>query len=144
MSAPHITVVEPPGWPRPKGYVNGMLAVGRSLHVAGQVGWNERCEIVGPGLTAQFDQALANVLAVVRAAGGAAEHVVTLTFFCTDLPAYEASQRELGAIWRKHFGKHYPAMALIGVAGLIEKGALCELLATAVLPMPDASGGGAP
>lgn len=122
-----IEFIEVPGWPKPKGYANGALVSGmKTLYVAGQVGWNERQEMAS-GFVAQFAQALDNVLAVVRAAGGAPESVVKMTIYVTDLPAYRAAQRELGAVWRERFGKHFPAMALLGVAGLVEEGALLEI-----------------
>jgi len=132
-----VRFIEVPGWPKPRGYANGALVTGRrTLYVAGQVGWNERQEMA-PGFVAQFAQALDNVLAVVRAAGGGPEDVVKMTVYVTDLAAYRASPRELGAAWRERFGKHFPAMALVGVAGLVEEGALLEIETVAAL------GGGA-
>jgi enamine deaminase RidA (YjgF/YER057c/UK114 family) len=122
-----VRYIEVPGWPKPKGYQNGALVTGmRTLYVAGQVGWNERQEMA-TGFVAQFAQALDNVLAVVRAAGGTPESVVKMTIYVTDLPAYRDAQRELGAVWRTRFGKHFPAMALLGIAGLVEDGALLEI-----------------
>jgi enamine deaminase RidA (YjgF/YER057c/UK114 family) len=121
-----VELIEVPGWPKPKGYVNGALVSGKTLYVAGQIGWNERQELAS-GFVAQFAQALDNVLAVVRAAGGGPESVVKMTIYVTDLPAYRAAQRELGGVWRERFGKHFPAMALLGVAGLVETGALVEI-----------------
>jgi enamine deaminase RidA (YjgF/YER057c/UK114 family) len=123
-----IRFIEPEGWPKPKGYASGALVSGmRTLFVAGQVGWNERQQFESGDFAAQFGQALDNVLAVVRAAGGAPESVVKMTIYVTDLPAYRAAQREIGAAWRARFGKHFPAMALVGVAGLVEEGALLEI-----------------
>jgi enamine deaminase RidA (YjgF/YER057c/UK114 family) len=123
-----IRFVEPEGWPKQKGYASGALVSGmRTLFVAGQVGWNERHEFETGDFAQQFAQALDNVLAVVRAAGGDAGSVVKMTIYVTDLPAYRAAQREVGAAWRARFGKHFPAMALVGVAGLVEEGALLEI-----------------
>jgi enamine deaminase RidA (YjgF/YER057c/UK114 family) len=129
-----IRFVEPEGWPRPKGYANGALVSGmRTLYVAGQIGWNDRQELASDSLAGQFAQALDNVLAVARAAGGGPESVVKMTVYVTDLPGYRAAQREIGAAWRARFGKHYPAMALVGVAGLVEEKALLEIEAVCAL-----------
>lgn len=126
--------VQPEGWPRPKGYVNGMVTRGRTLYVAGQVGWNEEGTFVAKDLPGQLAQALDNVLAVVRAAGGRPEDVAKMTVYVTDLDAYRDSLREVGAAWRSRFGRHFPAMALLGVAGLVEREALVEVEAIAILP----------
>ncbi|MFN8058056.1 MAG: RidA family protein [Vicinamibacterales bacterium] len=131
----HLVTVQPDGWPPPKGYANGVLAQGRRLYIAGQVGWNTREEIVGPDFAAQFAQALDNVIAVVRHAGGRATDVVRMTVFVTDVDAYVAARRALRGIWRERFGEHYPAMSLIGIARLFEPGALVEIEAVAELPV---------
>ncbi|MCC6556588.1 MAG: RidA family protein [Polyangiaceae bacterium] len=128
-----LEAVQPEGWPKPRGYVNGMITRGRTLHIAGQVGWNEAGEFPSPDFAGQFAQALDNVLAIVRAAGGAPEDVARMTVYVTDLDAYQSSLREVGAAWRARFGRHYPAMALVGVAGLVEPGALVEIEAVAAL-----------
>jgi enamine deaminase RidA (YjgF/YER057c/UK114 family) len=130
-----VRFIDVPGWPKPRGYANGALvtcAPGRTLYVAGQVGWDVE-QRFPPGFAAQFAQALDNVLAVVRAAGGAPESVVKMTVYVTDLAAYRAAQRDIGAAWRARFGKHFPAMALVGVAGLVEEGALVEIETTCAL-----------
>src|SRR6185295_13893801 len=119
-----VRFIEVPGWPRPKGYSNGVITGKSTLFIAGQVGWNERGEFESDDLVDQFAQALDNVLAVVRAAGGKPESVVKMTIFVTDLEQYRNAPRALGAAWRARFGKHYPAMSLIGVAGLVEDRAL--------------------
>jgi enamine deaminase RidA (YjgF/YER057c/UK114 family) len=129
-----IDFVEVPGWPKPKGYANGALVTGRTLFIAGQVGWNERQEFTSDDLAQQFAQALDNVLAVVRAAGGTPESVAKMTIYVTDLPAYRASLRAIGAAWRERFGRHFPVMALVGVAGLVEPRALVEIETTCALP----------
>lgn len=130
-----IQVVQPEGWARPRGYVNGMVTTGRLLHVAGQIGWQpESGEFVETSFPGQFGRALDNVLAVVRAAGGQPCDVVRLTIYATDLDGYRAAARDLGQVWRDRFGKHYPAMALVGVAALVEPRALVEIEAVASLP----------
>lgn len=132
--APLLGAVQPEGWLPPKGYVNGIVAAGRTLYVAGQVGWNAQCQFDSDELVDQFAQALDNVVAVVRAAGGSAQNIAKMTVYCTDLAAYRRSLRALGKAWRSRIGKHFPAMALVGVAGLVEPRALVEIEAVAVLP----------
>ena len=128
-----MKIVQPDGWPSPRGYANGILAEGPTLYVAGQIGWNERCEFTSDDLIEQFDQALSNVVAVLRAGGAQPEHVVRMTVYVTDLPAYRTGAPKLKEPWRRHFGRHFPAMALVGVAGLVEPRAKVEIEATAVL-----------
>lgn len=131
-----LTKIDVPGWPKPKGYANGMLTAGkgeRILFVAGQVGWVDE-KVRTSDFAEQFAQALDNVLAVVRAAGGEPTHVARMTVYVTDVPAYRASLRRLGEIWREKMGRHYPVMALLGIAELVEEGAKLEIEATAVLP----------
>ncbi len=128
-----IRFVSPAGWAPPKGYANGVVTQGRTLYVAGQVGWNEKQEFVATDFAGQFAQTLDNVLAVVRAAGGTPESVVKMTVYVTDLDAYRGAQKALGAVWRERFGKHFPVMALVGVAGLVERGAMVEIETTCAL-----------
>lgn len=131
-----IEAIEPAGWPRPKGYSDGMLVTGASkmLCVAGQIAWDERHRLVGAGdFAAQFAQALRNVVAVVRAAGGAPDQIVKMTIYVVDKRQYLAKSAEVGAAWREILGKHFPAMALVQVADLLEEGALVEIEATAAL-----------
>ena len=125
----------PKGWAPPKGYSNGIAtSAGRIVFVAGQVGWDEQQKFHSADLVPQFEQALSNVLAVVAEAGGGPRHICRITAYCCDKPAYLAARRELGAIWRKHMGTHYPAMSLIFVADLLDSPAKIELEATAVVP----------
>lgn len=132
------TIVNPPTLAAPRGYSNGLAyPAGQILFVAGQIGWRADGAFA-EGMAAQFDRALANVLEVVRAAGGAAEHIGRLTIYVTDKHAYLAATKAIGAAYRTHMGKHYPAMALVQVAALLEDRALVEIEATAVLPSPDA------
>jgi enamine deaminase RidA (YjgF/YER057c/UK114 family) len=126
--------INPPGWPRPSGYANGVSAAGRYLAISGQIGWNERNELVGDDFLQQAAQALRNVVAVLRAAGGEPAHLVRLTWYITDKDEYRKNLRELGAAYRTIIGSHYPAMSLVAVAALLEDGAKVEIEATAVLP----------
>ena len=183
-----MELVQPPDWPPPKGYANGVAIRGRTLFIAGQIGWDAAGKIVSRDLAAQFAQALDNVLAVVgaprgapgarahngglgaapaagpgappplnreprdrpalpapapntprggaRAAGAAPEDLAKMTVFVTDLDAYRSSLRAIGQAWKARLGKHFPAMALVGVAGLVEEGAVVEIEAVAVLEDP--------
>jgi enamine deaminase RidA (YjgF/YER057c/UK114 family) len=130
-----MKVLLPDGWAPPIGYANGVAVnAGRIVFVAGQVGWDAQQRFQSDGLAPQFEQALKNVLAVLATAGGEARHICRMTAYCCDKPAYLAARRELGAIWRKHMGSHYPAMSMIFVADLLDSPGKIELEATAVLP----------
>ena len=124
----------PEGWPRPRGYANGVLAEGRVLAIAGLIGWDASETIVSDDFTAQFRQALRNVVAVVEAAGGRAEDLVSITVYVTDKHEYIAALSDVGAAWREVVGRHYPAMALVQVAALLEPRAKVEIQGLAVLP----------
>ena len=128
-----MKIINPPGLPPPRGYSNGVVAEGRMLFVAGQIGWNESSRLVGDRFVDQFDQALANVLTVVKAAGGAPESVSRLTIFITDKGQYLSATEEIGQRYRARMGRHYPAMSLVEVKALLEPGALVEIEATAVI-----------
>ncbi len=129
--------VQPEGWVAPRGYANGYVVDG-VLFVAGQIAWSPEQQLVGRGdMAVQFGQALANVRAVLDAAGCAPERVGRVTVYVTDKHAYLAATRAIGAAWRASFGRHYPAMALVQVADLLEEGAMVEIEATAVLPRGD-------
>jgi len=128
--------VRPDGWKPPLGYENGVLVEpgGRLLFVAGQIAWDAEHRIVGEGdMAKQFVQALDNVIAVVREAGGLPEEVVRMTVFVTDKKAYLAATKAIGGAWKERFGRHYPAMSLVQVADLLEEGAMVEVEATAVI-----------
>jgi enamine deaminase RidA (YjgF/YER057c/UK114 family) len=128
-------ILLPEGWARPSGYANGIAASGRLVFTAGQIGWNPAtCEIETDDFAAQTEIALRNVAAVLREAGAGPEHVVRMTWYITDKPAYLASLREIGRAWRELFGKNYPAMAVVVVGALIEDRAKVEIEATAVVP----------
>ena len=129
-----LTHVQPEGWPRPKGYANGMLATGgQRLYVAGQIAWDETETIVSDEFLVQFEQALANVVSVLKAGGAEPADVASMTIYVTDIDGYRTSARHLGPIWRRQFGKNFPAMALVGVAALVEPRALVEIQAIAEL-----------
>jgi enamine deaminase RidA (YjgF/YER057c/UK114 family) len=137
-----IEPIRPAGWRKPRGYENGIAAAGagKILWIAGQIAWDAEQRLVGRGdFPRQFRQALENVLAVVRAAGGEPRHVVQLTVYVVDKREYLASTRALGQTWRELLGEHYPAMALVQVADLLEDGALVEIQGVAALP--SATGG---
>jgi enamine deaminase RidA (YjgF/YER057c/UK114 family) len=124
----------PAGWPRPKGYANGVEAEGRLVFVAGQIGWTPEGAFEAHTLAGQFAQTLDNTLAVLREADAGPQHVVRMTWYITDKRAYLASLAEIGAVWREKMGKTYPAMAVIEVKALIEDAALIEIETTAVVP----------
>jgi len=121
------------GWPKPKGYANGRVGHGNALHVGGQIGWDEQGKFGDDGLVPQFAKALDNVLAVVRAAGGAPSDIATMTVYVTNIVAYRQSRKELGPLWRERMGQHFPAMALVGVTSLVEPDAVVEIEAVAYI-----------
>jgi len=129
-----MTFLQPPDWVRPSGYSNGVLAEGRLVFVAGQIGWDARQRLVSDDLAEQTEQALRNVAAVLAEAGGRPEHVARMTWYVTDKRAYNAATRDIGRAYRAVFGAHYPAMTLVQVADLLEDGALVEIEAPAVVP----------
>ena len=129
-----MKVLQPRDWPQPVGYSNGIAAQGTVVFVAGQVGWNSKQQFESVELAQQFEQALKNLLAVLAEAGGRAEHVCRITAYCCDKPAYLAARNDLGSIWRRHMGRHYPAMSMIFVSDLLDAPGKIELEATAVLP----------
>ncbi len=127
--------IQPDGWKRPRGYSNGIAAQGEQICVSGQIGWNEREEIVSPDFAEQTAQALRNIVAILRAAGAKPEHIVRMTWYVTDKREYQAAMREIGAAYREIIGDHYPAMTLVQVAGLLEENAKVEIEASAVVPV---------
>lgn len=127
-------ILQPPGWPRPKGYANGIAATGRLVFTAGVIGWNEREEFEADTLTAQFEQVLQNIVAILVEADAQPEHIVRMTCYVTDRDAYLEQARDIGAAWKRVLGPVYPAMALVEVSRLVEDKALVEIEATAVVP----------
>jgi enamine deaminase RidA (YjgF/YER057c/UK114 family) len=126
-------VLQPPSWPRPSGYANGIAATGETIFLAGQIGWDAEGRFA-EGLPDQVRQALANILTVLSETGAGPQHIVRLTWYITDLKAYRASLREIGAAYRAMMDRHFPTMSVIGVSELVEPQALVEIEATAVVP----------
>ncbi len=126
-----LRTVQPTHFARPRGYANGVVAGGETLYVGGQIGWGADQKFTTDVFTEQFAQTLDNVLAVVTAAGGCVSDIAEMTVYVTDLDAYRSGAKELGAIWKERLGRHYPAMALVGVAGLVEPRAQVEISAVA-------------
>jgi len=128
-------VLLPPGWAAPIGYANGIVVpAGRIVFVAGQVGWDAQQQFQSDQLVPQFEQALKNILTVLAQAGGAPHHICRMTAYCIDKPAYLEARSELGRVWRRLMGTHYPAMSMIFVADLLDAPGKIELEATAVIP----------
>ena len=126
--------LQPPGWPRARGYAHGIEASGRLVFTAGQIGWGPDGGFPAGDLAGQVRQALANVVAVLAEAGAGPEHVVRLTWYVVDREEYLGAQKEIGAAYREVMGRHFPAMAVVVVAGLVEADARVEIEATAVVP----------
>src|SRR5437868_12922122 len=126
-------VLQPSGWPMPKGYANGMAADGRIVVTGGVIGWDAE-ERLADGFIAQVHQVLSNIAAILAEAGARPEHLVRLTWYVVDMDEYLANLKALGRIYREIFGAHYPAMALVQVVRLVEKAARVEIEATAVVP----------
>lgn len=126
-------ILQPEGWPRPKGYVNGIAASGRMVFTAGVVGWNEREEFEHTGLAGQFRQALLNTKVILAAGGAEPGDIVRMTCYVTDKCEYLDKARDIGAAWRDILGKVYPCMALIQVSALVEDAAKVEIETTAVI-----------
>ena len=126
-------VLQPAGWPVPKGYANGIKARGEMVFVGGMVGWDEH-ERFPAGFVAQTRQALVNILAVLAEGGAGPEHVVRMTWYVRDMDEYLAARLELGKVYRETMGRNFPAMALVEVRRLVEPDARLEIEATAVIP----------
>jgi len=129
-----MRLLQPDGWKPPVGYANGIAATGTVVFVAGQVGWDASQVFRSEEIAPQFQQALENVIAVLAEAGGRPEHICRMTAYCCDKPAYLAARAELGRIWRRLMGRHYPAMSMIFVSDLLDSPGKIELEATAVIP----------
>lgn len=126
-------ILQPEGWPRPKGYSNGIAATGRLVFTAGVVGWNEEENFVAKDLAGQFRQALVNTRAILAEGGAAPSDIVRMTCYVTDKKEYLASAKEIGAAWRDVLGKVFPCMALVQVVALVEDEAKVEIETTAVI-----------
>ena len=129
-----MQILQPPGWPRPKGFSHGISCKGRFVLIAGQVGWTPQGEWKETGFAGQFRQTLENILAVLKEANGRPEHIVRLTWYVLDKHEYLSSLREVGTAYRELMGRHYPTMAVVQVGALVEDAARLEIEATAVVP----------
>jgi enamine deaminase RidA (YjgF/YER057c/UK114 family) len=129
-----LTILQPPGWAKPRGYANGVAATGRLVFVAGQIGWNANAEFESDDLVAQAAQALRNVMAVLNEAGALPAHIVRMTWYVTDRAEYLRRAAELGGAYREVIGRHFPAMSAVEVSALIEDRAKVEIEVTAVIP----------
>ena len=128
----HKTIY-PEGWKPAKGYANGVLATGATLHIAGQIGWNAEKKFTSDEFIGQMEQALLNIRTVLEAAGGTAQDLTRLTWYITDKRDYTSKQKQVGAVYRKIMGTTFPAMTMVVVAGLVEEEALVEIEATAMI-----------
>lgn len=132
-----MEILQPPGWPRPRGYANGIAARGRLVFVSGMIGWNADGQFDSDDFTAQAGQALRNVVEVLREADARPEHIVRMTWYVVDRREYLAAGSALGAVYREIVGAHYPAMTAVEVRALIEDRARVEIEVTAVVPDGD-------
>jgi enamine deaminase RidA (YjgF/YER057c/UK114 family) len=127
-------ILQPEGWARPVGYSNGMAARGLVIFTGGQIGWNTQCEFETDDLVAQIGQTLANIAAILKEAGAGPQHIVSMTWYLTDLTEYRAVRQRMGPVYRAVMGRNFPPMAVVEVKGLVELRAKVEIQATAVLP----------
>ena len=127
-------ILLPDGWPQPRGYSNGVIAEGRQIFIAGQIGWDREGRFVGPQMAAQVRQALQNIVAILGEANARPEHVVRLTWYVTSRDEYHAELKEIGAAYRAVMGKNFPPMSVVQVVALMESQARVEIEATAVIP----------
>ena len=133
MSKNSFEIVQPKHWPAPKGYANGIAAQGRQVFIAGQIGWNAQGQFESDDFVVQVEQALKNIVEILMAAGGEPRHLVRLNWYVTNKTEYAARQREIGEVYRRVIGRHFPAMTLLVVAGLLEPRAKVEIEGTAVI-----------
>lgn len=131
-----MRIVQPEGWPRPRGYANGVVAEGRLLFISGQVAWDEREQFHSDDIVEQVRQALKNTLTMLAAGGAKPEHVARMTWYLTDKREYLARAKEIGAVYRELMGRHFPAMSMVQVTALMEDRAKVEIESTAVIPTP--------
>jgi enamine deaminase RidA (YjgF/YER057c/UK114 family) len=129
-----IQILLPDGWPQPRGYSNGVIAEGRQIFIAGQIGWDQEGRFESPHMAAQVRQALQNIVAILTEASARPEHVVRLTWYVTSRDEYHAQLKEIGAAYRAVMGKNFPPMSVVQVVALMESQAKVEIEATAVIP----------
>ena len=129
-----MQILQPPAWAKPRGYSNGVVASGRLVFISGQIGWDAQGHFQTMEFVGQTRQALANVLTILAECGGKPEHIVRLTWYVVDKGEYLACGKDLGRVYQEVMGKHYPAMSVLQVSGLLEGQAKVEIEATAVIP----------
>ncbi|HCS28343.1 MAG TPA: enamine deaminase RidA [Spongiibacteraceae bacterium] len=129
-----MQIIQPEGWPKPRGYTNGILTEGKTLYIGGQIGWDEQEVFGSDDFVEQVRQALLNTVAILNAGGARPEHIVRMTWYITDKEEYLQSLKQLGRVYRDVIGQHYPVMAMVQVVALIEDQAKVEIETTAVLP----------
>jgi enamine deaminase RidA (YjgF/YER057c/UK114 family) len=134
MSFTQFQILLPKGWPRPPGYSNGVIAEGRQIFIAGQVGWDAQGRFESPDMAGQVDQSLQNILAILAEANARPEHIVRLTWYITSRDEYYAELAQIGAAYSRVMGKHFPVMSVVQVVALMEAQAKVEIEATAVIP----------
>ena len=134
MTASPPQILQPPEWPRPSGYSNGVAVEGRLVFIAGQIGWNAAGQFAGTSMAAQVRQALANILTILAEARGKPEHIVRLTWYVTSRDEYLSGLKAIGESYRAVMGKHFPTMSVVQVVALMESEAKVEIEATAVIP----------
>ena len=137
MKSPAFQVLQPPDWPRPKGYSNGIVARGRPVYLAGQIGWDAQGRFPSQTLAGQVRTALENILAILATINAGPEHIVRLTWFVTSRDEYHQELQQIGAAYRQVMGKHFPCMSVVQVVALMEAQAKVEIEATAVIPEGD-------
>lgn len=126
--------LQPPGWARPKGYANGVTTKGSPVFLSGIVGWNEREEFEAADFVGQVRQALKNIVQILAQDNAKPEHIARMTWYVVDRNEYLRATKEIGAVYREIIGRHYPAMTVVEVSGLVESGARVEIEVTAVIP----------
>ena len=129
-----MRILQPKGWPRPKGFSDGILAEGKTIFVAGQIGWNRKEQMVSNDFVEQTSQVLKNIVDILEEGGAKPQHLTRLTWYITHMPDYLNNLREIGKVYSEVIGRHYPVMTLVMVAGLAEQDAKVEIEATAVIP----------
>jgi len=129
-----VKFLQPPNWPRPKGYANGVSAKGNLIFLSGIVGWNAQGEFAGSDFVAQVRQALLNIVEILKQAQAKPEHIARMTWYVLDKNEYLSSTKEMGLVYREIIGRHYPAMTVVEVSGLVEASARVEIEVTAVVP----------
>ena len=129
-----MRILQPKGWPRPKGFSNGILAEGKTIFVAGQIGWNRKEQMVSNDFVEQTSQVLKNIVDILEEGGAKPQHLTRLTWYITHMPDYLNNLREIGKVYSEVIGRHYPVMTLVMVTGLVEQDAKVEIEATAVIP----------